>query len=407
MQKIFAAALLSMGALGCTKKHSTSTPNIVGGSFVEPHDAIYSTTVSLDANGEPFCTGFLYDMRTVVTAAHCIKGAPKGKVLSIGFGSARTKNKISIPFEPMTHMLAHPQWDSRDMNSSTINPLPTSPKNDLGIVVLPQDAPEWMLPRPVKMIGDVRTGDTVVMAGFGQTQQKGPRGFDSTMELRGEMRRTLGKIETINEHGVEIVQRPFDTESNGSSCHGDSGGPLFFLENDGSVTIIGVTSRAYSKEEDCSGRTVYTDVRKFDVWIRTQRDEVIKKNGPSAEDWQHRYFDATNGTRIALDYQLAPAGFDRTAKTVWVNITNPSFTGSEKVEVEISSYANSLAIHKDLASYAGSQRFTLHLSQIEGQVVCTPHTRWGIQQSLRVSVNNKNIQSGQTKPDEFAFLFCQ
>jgi hypothetical protein len=393
-------------AIGCVPQNK-ATPNIVGGSFSEPNTAIYNATVSLDADGIPYCTGALFDSRTIITAAHCIKGSPPGKALSIGFGSARTKNKASIPFDQNTQTQMHPQWDGRDMSSDTIDPMPHSPKNDIAIIVLGQDAPSWSIPIPLKMIGNVKLGEKTLLAGFGQTKNQDSNGFNPHMEFRGELRQVDAVIDTINDKGFEFIVKPTEQNPTGSSCHGDSGGPMYYYDTNESFTLIGITSRSYSKEEDCKGRSVYTDARKFEQWILQTRDELIKKQGPSSEEWQHRYIDAPDGTKIAIDYQLTSAGVQKIAKEIWVNITNPNFVGNENVTVEVNSYVNSLSKSLGNAQYAQNSRFTMRISQLERQVVCTPHTRWGVQQSLSIRVNGKTILSNEVRSDEFAFKFCE
>lgn len=390
----------------CVLKQETSDSKIVAGSFVVPEDPIYRATVSLDADGIPFCTGVLLDKRTVVTAAHCVKGAPQGMGLSIGFGSARFGNKTSVSFEKLTQMTAHQNWDGSDLNSTTIDPLPTSPKNDIGLVVLGSDAPNWSAPIPLKMIGSVNVGNQLVLAGFGQTRMLEANGFNPRIEARGEMRRVTVELAAINDRGWELIYKPLATAENGSSCHGDSGGPMFYKELDGSVTLIGVTSRGYSKEEDCKGRGIYTDVRKFDGWIKEQREKIIKNLGPSENEWQHKYIDAPSETRIAIDFQLSTAGLQRVAKAIWVNILNASYKGNEKIEVEMSSYISKLTKQNAIAEYAGGNRYTVKMSEFENQVVCSPYSRWGVQQAIAVKLNGKYLVSGQKNPNEFEFKFC-
>ena len=317
--------------LSCVQKLSTSETHIVGGSLVAPNDTVYKATVSLDANGIPYCSGALFDKRTIVTAAHCIHGTPSEKSLSIGFGSQQTGNKISVAFS-REQMLAHPNWTSADLMSTNIDPLPQQPKNDIAIIVLNQDAPDWTQAAPLKLIGPVNTGDTVILAGYGQTQMIGDKGYNPQTEVRGLLRRVDVQLETINNAGWEFIYKPLPQTPQGTSCHGDSGGPMFFKEGNGAITLIGVTSRAYNKAEDCNGRGVYTDARKFDAWIRTQRDEILKKIGPSSSEWEHRALKAKDATVINIDFQLTPRLPEKIARTIWVNVVNSKFTGTEKVK---------------------------------------------------------------------------
>jgi hypothetical protein len=397
-------ALLTFAA--CVREQPTSQVNITRGSLALETDAVYKATVSLDANGEPYCTGAIFNKRTIITAAHCIKGTPSGVTLSIGFGSKQTGKKESITFD-RAQMLAHPNWNSSDINSSNIDPLPQIPKNDIGIVVLNQDAPAWTQASFIKMIGPVNVGDRVLLSGFGRTQNLAAAGFDPNMEYRGLLRTVETELEAINAAGWELVYKPLAQLPNGGSCHGDSGGPMYFKEQNGSITLIGITSRSYNKQEDCNGRGIYTDARKFEGWINSQSTEMLKELGPSVDEWQHRYLDAKDGTKISIDYQLIPKGSEKLARVVWLNISNNAFTGSEKVNVQLSSYINSLLTQKSIAQYAGEHRFSVRMTQFENKTVCSPYTRWGISQDVVLSVNGKMLESNTGDPNKFSFLFCQ
>jgi hypothetical protein len=398
-------AALAFTAISCMERGYNAQTKIVRGSLVEESDAIYKTTVSLDTNTKPFCSGAIFDRRTIITAAHCIKGAPPGGY-AVTVGSGRSTIKKSIPFQ-RNQAAMHPDWSGSDMGSNNIDPLPTSPKNDIAVVVLSEDLPEWVKPAPIKLIGPVTPGDHVLLAGFGQTRMQDTTGINTQMEFSGLLRSTEAALESVNERGLEFIYRPLAEQHNGTSCHGDSGGPMFFKEADGTITLIGITSRSYSKAEDCDGRGVYTDVRKFDGWIRSKREELLKAAGPSPDEWQHRYFDGADGTKIALDYQLSPMGQDKAARVVWVNISNPTFTGTETIEVEINSYISSLLKQKATATYAGEQRFTVRLGEFEGKAVCSPTSRWGIKQDIAVRKNGTPVKPANSAEPLFPFLFCQ
>lgn len=403
--KITHLALLAL--LSCAQPKSQSTLKIVSGSLVEPTSPAYAATVSLDANGIPFCSGVLLDNRTILTAAHCIVGSPSDAEISIGFGSARTGNKVNIPVNRHSQMVAHSGWDKSELYSANINPLPQTPKNDIGLVVLDTDAPTWAKSVPLKMIGPVNVGSTVMLAGFGQTRNIDQSGRNTQIEFGGELRSVLVELETINEAGNELVYKPSAANLLASSCHGDSGGPMYFLEEDHSITLIGITSRAYSAAEDCEGRGIYTDARKFQSWIYEQRATIMKNLGPSNEEWFHKHIQAEGGTHIVIDYQLSRKGLERTAKNLWVNVTNPGWNENEKVVIEINSYITTYISVKGEAKFEDTGRYTLRLTELEGKVVCSPYSRWGVQQAISVEVNGRKILSGQENPMEFSFRFCE
>jgi V8-like Glu-specific endopeptidase len=142
----------------------------VAGELVGEKDPVYTSTVSLDFNGTPVCTGFVYDKRTIVTAAHCLAGGLHGAGITITFGS-RNCNLISSVQVATKQAFAHSEWDRSDLGRKDIDPMPQSPKSDIGVIVLSEDIPDWVKPLPIKEIGEVKVGRDVILAGFGQTRE--------------------------------------------------------------------------------------------------------------------------------------------------------------------------------------------------------------------------------------------
>lgn len=395
-------AVLLSSTVGCVKRGFHATPKIVSGELVEENDPVYLSSVSLDLGGKPACSGFVFDKNTIVTAAHCIHSAKSGAMIGITFGS-RNKALYKTVEVQTKHMMAHPGWDKSDFGSRNINPLPEAPKNDIGVIVLSEDAPDWVKPLPIKEIGDVAVGRDVLLAGYGETRALPTN--ENPSEYRGYLRKTKVKLAVINDRGAELVWEAPADNSRASSCHGDSGGPMYFVEDDASLTIIGVTSRSYGSDIDCREKGVYTDARKFVGWIKETRDKLAS-GIVRMDDWFHRYFTAEDGTKIALDYQLQEMGPDFNAKDVWLNVTNPSFTGTERLEATLSSYINSLMQEKLEMKYAGDHRYTVQFSKFKGQKVCAIASRWGIKQDLEIQIDKKPLLSGEGAGRAFAFKFC-
>lgn len=390
-------------ALGCVRRSYNSSPNIVSGELVEETDPIYAATVSLDSNGSPVCTGFLFDKRTVVTAAHCLAGTPGRASYTVTFGSKNRGRVVSVEV-PAKQTLAHIAWDRGDLGRRDIDPLPQYPKGDVGLLVLSADAPDWVKPIPVKEIGEVSVGRDLILAGYGQTRelpQNGP-----AAEFKGFLRKTKVKLAVINDAGKELIWEAPAENPRASSCHGDSGGPMFFVENDGQLTVIGVTSRSYSAALDCQTKGVYTDVRKYTDWIRQNRDRIAS-GIISSTDWQHRYFNAKDGTKIALDYQLSPIGSEYLSKEVWLNVYNPNFTGKEEVVATLSSYVNSLTQQKLKMDYAGENRFTIKFDRFKDEKVCAMASRWGVKQDVIVEIGGRPLADSVSGGGQFNFKFCE
>lgn len=393
------------GALanGCVKRNYNSQPNIVAGDLVEESDPIYTSTVSLDINGSPACTGFVYDKRTIVTAAHCLAGGPPRISQTITFGS-RNRKLMATMQVPTKQTVAHLGWDRGDLGRKDIDPMPNYQKSDIGLIVLSEDIPSWVKPLPIKEIGEVNVGRDLFLAGYGQTRELPQNGNET--EFRGFLRKVKVKLGTINEAGKELIWEAPEDNARASSCHGDSGGPMFFVENDGSLTVIGVTSRSYSAQLDCQKKGVYTDVRKYVGWIKENRDRILA-GVVSTADWQHKYFNSKDGTKISLDYTLVQVGPEYLSKEVWLNVYNPAYTGKEEVYATLSSYINSLLQQKVKMEYAGDHRFTIKFDKFKEEKVCAIASRFGIKQDVIVDVNGGALPDAVSGEGKFNFKFCE
>lgn len=400
---LFSGILILAAGLGCVRRTYNSNPYIVSGELVEENDPIYRSTVSLDYNGRPVCTGFVFDKRTIVTAAHCLAGGPVRMMYNVTFGSQNRKLITTVEV-PAKQVLAHASWDRGDLGRKNIDPMPNYPKGDIGIIVLSSDVPDWVKPLPVKEIGDVAVGNDLILAGFGETRDLPQNGGAS--EFKGFLRKTKVKLAGINDAGRELIWESPADNSRASSCHGDSGGPMFYVEKDGSLTVIGVTSRSYSSDTDCRTKGIYTDARKYTDWIRTNRDKIIR-GIISPEDWQHRYFNAKDGTKIALDFRLSPVGVEYVSGDVWLNVYNPSFTGKEVLNATLSSYVNSLTQQKVKMEYAGENRYTIKFDKFKDEKVCAIASRYGIKQDIIVDINGTVLADSVSGESKFNFKFCE
>jgi|GEM_PF-635881 len=393
----------SFFAASCMQRTYNATPKIVSGVLVEENDPVYASAVSLDSSGKPFCSGFVMDKRTIVTAAHCVAGRPGQVTFTVSFGS-KNRNQHKTVDVPAKQVMAHPGWDRGDLNRKNIDPMPTDPKNDVAVIVLSEDVPAWVKPLPIRENGEVAAGRDVLLAGFGQTLALPQDG--GSFEFSGFLRKTQVKLATINTAGKELIWEAPKENIRASSCHGDSGGPMYYIEDDGALTVIGVTSRAYASNIDCREKGVYTDVRKFADWIRSTRDK-LSAGVVSPGDWLYRKFTAKDGTKISLDFRLSQVGLDARAEEVWLNVFNPSFAGKEELSATLSSYINSLSQETLKMEYAGSNRFTVKFGKFSKEKVCAIASRWGINQDLAIQVDGKALLDEGNGGEAFVFKFCE
>ena len=235
-------SLVALGltmAVGCTAAAPSEEPEtvnetndaIIGGDLHSGHPAV----VAVGDNSRAFCTGTVIGKRTVITAGHCYAAGIKAIYLGSNVTSVSGLTKIAV-----AQAIRHPGYKTTG----------GKPSNDLTIVKLASDAP--MQPAPL-FRGTMDNSSTFIgpkftWVGYGDNiPGSGPWGGSSGF---GKKRITHFAINVVGAVGGtqvggtagKIDETMFWYNVPGlSMCHGDSGGPAFFVQ-DGVEHLIGATS---------------------------------------------------------------------------------------------------------------------------------------------------------------------
>ncbi len=230
----------------------------------------------------PMCTGTLVAPEVVMAAAHCVEE----DLITMGFGEIEDalycvtfeedqtwmmdqqyQGNAPLPDDAVcgSHWIGHPDFDVNSMTDG-----PPANNNDVSLIFLDEaitDRDFAYVPQPGE--GDQLVEQmTVDIVGYGmETADQNPWNPDPNLANHRMWAETF-----INELGTHEMQIG-DDATTGRKCHGDSGGPTYatldteFLVHE---RVIGITSRAYSAQEDCNIGGVDMRVDAFLDWFEEQ-----------------------------------------------------------------------------------------------------------------------------------------
>nr|AYV99562.1 venom polypeptide [Dolopus genitalis] len=233
---------------------------IAGGQIAAPNQIPFQVRLSLTKNNmgrlvTSLCGGSIIASKVVITAAHCLEGAIDGVV---HFGSTKTRPDESTYIGMRVkkqNFIIHERW-SRFLLI-----------NDIALIILPKPIQFNSAVQPINL---PKTGEEnlenrmAVISGYGRMGD----GQGTSTVLRFVPRRIVSG---------DVCKRTFmgkfrsthvcvDGSDRKSACPGDSGGPLFVEESNGSRTLVGLTS--FGRQTCESGfPIVYTRVSSYLPWI--------------------------------------------------------------------------------------------------------------------------------------------
>jgi trypsin len=235
---------------------------IVNGYDVNPPHK-YSTFVSIQSNGIHNCGGTLLDGNTVLTAAHCSKYSMESQTVKVNrHDLSKTDAQEDGKTYSVTKRIVHPKYNSS---------LEGSGGYDIAIFKINNTKGESK-----NVIFDTKyynNGEKLLMGiGWGNTK-KLPR-----TTILQETKVPVYNFEKCQQNYQEAKYpvSNWDTqfcagfpEGQTDTCTGDSGGPLFVIENNAQI-LVGLTSHG----RGCAlvnRPGIYTRIAAFIDWIKDNK----------------------------------------------------------------------------------------------------------------------------------------
>lgn len=175
-----------------------SADRIIGGLEVAASDFPDIVRIKMD---NAACSAVLVGPRVILTAAHC---AGAGQVAKFEMGGKPYSAKL----------VKSPLYPGKDHDIA------------LGLLDRATDV------EPSTIGGKAEKGAELELYGYGCTKQGGGGGNDGTLRF--------GESEVVDFAGFDFVAK---AEKGAALCFGDSGGPAYVENEDGSWSVVGVASK--------------------------------------------------------------------------------------------------------------------------------------------------------------------
>jgi len=215
----------------------------------EGHPNVGAIFVTLNGARFHVCSGTLISSRVFLTAGHCtsiLEGLINSGLIAIpddlhvSFDSDRAFAEGLIP---VMGVETHPNF--------LANPGTGVGLNDVGVLYLKAEDTAGISAATLPTVGFLADlwiqgllrqgsdGARFVAVGYGASLDWPPPVIRGG---RGVRRVAESEFTNLREQWLQLSQNPSPGRDNGGTCYGDSGGPNFWVQPDGSEVLVGVTS---------------------------------------------------------------------------------------------------------------------------------------------------------------------
>lgn len=259
----------SLLATACTQQtnvtNAVETPSfdgIIGGEAAKSTDPVTASTVSLMYTGfgtpSSFCTGTLISKNLVLTATHCLQDMETTDI-KVFFGETLSDAGNDSNLRSVKTLVTHPDYSFElEPNENVYTGF-----NDVGLILLEEDAPDFAKPVPVMNDTALNVGQPLLLAGYGLVNEivSPPVRANGLNLTRVTIAKTFSNILVTEQ-----------SKANGA-CAGDSGGPAY-LETENGLIVLGITRGPHNLVQDCRHWGEYTYASRFKDYILTNAAEM-------------------------------------------------------------------------------------------------------------------------------------
>ncbi len=261
MNRLLLAAGLCCCACGPTwapvDRAAAAKSAILGGDLDSADPQVFQLRITGDNQAVSSCTATLIDLRTLLTAAHCVDPRTLG-ASSISLQATNLANAANAgpaDYLPITQVRFHPQW-----NIATLD-------NDIGLAML-ETVPVGVSPK-VWNTQSVSTMSGLPLRALGY-------GLATAGGADSGLRREVG----LTFRQVTAAKIFLGDQVGKGICSGDSGGPSFHTFPDGIERVVGVHS--YTLASDClDGADTRVDAQAafIQAWIDEKEQPSCAEDG--------------------------------------------------------------------------------------------------------------------------------